>query len=71
MLFDNFNFEESIKELEKIAVSLETDQISLDESIKLFEKGVVLSRECSKYLENAKQRIISLTTANEENIEND
>ena len=63
----DFDFEKSIKELEKIADSLENDQISLDESIKLFEKGVKLSKDCSQYLENAKQKIISLTDAQEEN----
>ena len=61
MLSKDFDFEKSIKELEKIAESLENDKISLDESIALFEKGVTLSKECSEYLENAKQKIITLT----------
>ena len=57
----DFDFEKSLKELEKIANQLENEQISLDESIALFEKGVKLSKECSEYLENAKQKIVSLT----------
>lgn len=61
MLSKDFDFEKSIKELEKIATSLENEQITLDESIALFENGVKLSRECSEYLENAKQKIITLT----------
>lgn len=61
MLSKDFDFEKSIKELEKIAASLENEQITLDESIALFEKGVKLSRDCSEYLENAKQKIITLT----------
>ena len=61
MLSKDFDFEKSIKELEKIAESLENDKISLDESIALFEKGVTLSKECSEYLENAKQKIVTLT----------
>lgn len=56
-----FDFEKSIKELEKIANSLENEQLSLDESIALFEKGVKLSKDCSEYLESAKQRIVKLT----------
>lgn len=69
MLSKDFNFEKSINELEKIAQSLENDKISLDESIALFEKGVKLSKECSEYLENAKQKIVTL--AEKENEEND
>lgn len=71
MLSKDFDFESSLKELEKIATMLENEQISLDESIALFEKGVFLSNECSKYLENAKQRIITLTNAQEERDNND
>ncbi len=70
MLSNDFNFEKSIKELEKIADSLEHEQISLEESIVLFEKGVKLSKDCSEYLENAKQKIVSLTEAQEENDNN-
>ncbi|MBQ8794321.1 MAG: exodeoxyribonuclease VII small subunit [Clostridia bacterium] len=61
MLSKDFDFEKSIKELEKIAASLENEQITLDESIALFEKGVKLSKDCSEYLESAKQKIITLT----------
>lgn len=66
MLSKDFNFEKSIKELEAISHSLENDQISLDESIALFEKGVKISRDCSEYLETAKQKIVALTDAEEE-----
>lgn len=71
MLSKDFDFEKSIKELEKIANSLENEQISLDESITLFEKGVKLSKDCSEYLENAKQKIITLTELEEESKNND
>ena len=70
MLSKDFDFEKSIKELETIANSLEKEQISLDESITLFEKGVKLSKNCSEYLESAKQKIITLTEAEEENSDN-
>lgn len=69
MVSKDFDFEKSLKELEKIASSLENEQITLDESIALFEKGVKLSKECSEYLENAKQKIITLTE--KENEDND
>lgn len=71
MLSKDFDFEKSIKELEKIANSLENEQISLDKSITLFEKGVKLSKDCSEYLENAKQKIITLTELEEESKNND
>ncbi len=67
MISKDFDFEKSIKELEQIANSLENEQISIDQSIELFEKGVRLSRECSEYIENAKQKIITLTQLEEEN----
>lgn len=70
MIAKDFDFEKSIKELEQIANKLESEQISVDDSIKLFEKGVKLSKECSEYLENAKQKIITLTQMEEE-IKND
>lgn len=66
MLSKDFDFEKSIKELETIANSLEKEQISLDESLSLFEKGIKLSKDCSLYLENAKQKIVTLTEAEEE-----
>lgn len=58
-----FDFEKSVKELEKIADSLEKQDITLDESIALFERGIALSKQCSEYLDNAKQKIILLTEA--------
>lgn len=67
MISKDFNFEKSIKELEQIAIALENEQLSLDESISLFEKGVKLSKKCSQYLENAKQKIVLLTEAEDEN----
>ena len=39
----------------------------IDESIKLFERGTELAGECRKTLETAKQKIITLTEAEEEN----
>ena len=71
MLSNDFDFEKSLKELEKIADSLENEKTSLDESILLFEKGVKLSKDCTEYLENAKQKIVLLTDAQEENNSDD
>lgn len=63
----NADFEKSISELENIVAQLESGDITLDESIKLFERGTKLTNDCRKTLETAKQKIINLTEAEEEN----
>ena len=54
---ENLTFEESLAELEKISKQLESHDVPLEEAIKLFEKGMKLSKECSDKLEAAKQKI--------------
>ncbi|MBR5223003.1 MAG: exodeoxyribonuclease VII small subunit [Clostridia bacterium] len=61
------NFETSLKELEDIVSKLESSDISLDEAILLFEKGVNLSDRCRKILENAERKIKTLTECEAEN----
>lgn len=65
-LSNNTDFEASLLELEKIVEKLEGGEISLDESIKLFEKGMELSNDCRKTLDTARQKIITLTEAEKE-----
>jgi exodeoxyribonuclease VII small subunit len=50
-------FEASLKELEHIVKQLEDGDLELEESLKLFEDGVRLSRECRERLTNAERRI--------------
>lgn len=50
-------FEESLSELESVAQNLEKGNLSLDEAILEFEKGMRLSKECSEKLEQAEKRI--------------
>lgn len=50
-------FESSLQELEKIVRNLEDGDLSLEESLKLFEDGVKLSRECQERLNQAERRI--------------
>ena len=54
---DTVNFEAGIKELEEIVAQLEKNEISLDESLKLFERGVALSAQCNKQLDEAEQKV--------------
>ncbi len=51
------SFESSLNDLEKIVRKLEDGDLSLEESLKLFEDGVKLSRECRERLANAERRI--------------
>lgn len=60
------NFEASMKELEIIVKKLENGECALEESIALYEQGMRLSAECAKKLEAARQRIITLSQAEEE-----
>ncbi len=50
-------FESSLGDLEKIVRKLEDGELSLEESLKLFEDGVKLSRECQERLNQAERRI--------------
>ena len=47
------SFEETIKELEKIATELENGDLSLEDSVSKFEEGMKLSKQCNDLLENA------------------
>ncbi len=60
------NFEESLAELESIVEKLEKGQLSLDESLLLFEKGIKLVRECNDKLKNAQQKVEQLIEENGE-----
>jgi exodeoxyribonuclease VII small subunit len=50
-------FERSLARLEEIVRKLENTNLSLDDAMKLFEEGVVLSRDCQKQLEQAEGRV--------------
>ena len=63
------NFEELIAKLEEITNKLEKEQLSLDDSVKLFEEGMQISKECNSKLEDAEKRITILITKNDEIIE--
>ncbi|MFN3418751.1 MAG: exodeoxyribonuclease VII small subunit [Pyrinomonadaceae bacterium] len=51
------SFETSLNELEKIVKQLESGDLPLEESLKLFETGVKLARECRQRLANAERKI--------------
>ena len=62
------NFEDSLRDLENIVKQLEQGDLSLEDSLKAFESGVKLSRECNQQLEQAEQKI-NLLVGEENNLQ--
>ena len=54
---EKLNFEELYKKLEEVTTKLEGDNLNLDDSIELFEKGMEISKKCNERLENAEKKI--------------
>jgi exodeoxyribonuclease VII small subunit len=50
-------FEAALERLEAIVQELEKGDLQLEQSLKLFEEGIKLSRLCSKRLEDAERRV--------------
>ena len=55
-------FEQSISELEEIVAKLEGGNVTLDESLELFEKGINLSKGCQQMLDAAEKKVSILMT---------
>ena len=53
-------YEDSVKRLEDIVSALERGDASLDESLKLFEEGTTLIKNCGKQLDAAEQKVVLL-----------
>ena len=51
-------FEKALARLEEILVKLEGAEVSLDESLALFEEGVALSKQCNAMLDKAEQKVL-------------
>ncbi|NNL95477.1 MAG: exodeoxyribonuclease VII small subunit [Xanthomonadales bacterium] len=54
------DFEKSLAELEKLVEQLESGELSLDESLDQFKRGVQLTRECQQVLEHAQLTVEKL-----------
>ena len=59
-------FEQALSELEDHVRQLDSGQLPLDDSLKVFESGVKLIRECQELLDGAEQRITELTSSDAE-----
>ena len=54
------SFEENIEELENIVAELEKGELNLEDSMKKFEEGIIISKNCNKILEEAEKKITIL-----------
>ena len=65
------DFETNIEKLEKIVGELENEDLNLEDSIKKFEEGMKISKECNKFLEEAEKKITVLIEENGDVTEED
>jgi len=72
------DFEKALSKLEEIAINLEEGSLSLDESIRQFEKGMQLAKYCREKLDEAERKIDILqkgddgrVTKKQVNVDND
>jgi exodeoxyribonuclease VII small subunit len=56
------SFEEALSELEALVERMEQGELSLEDSLKSFERGVELTRACQQALTSAEQQVDILTS---------
>ena len=56
----NLNFEDSLAKLEGIVDALEDNDVSLEESVKKFEEGIKLVKDCQRQLKEAELKVNKL-----------
>ena len=59
------DFEKSLTELEQLIETMEKGELTLEESLQQFERGVILTRACQKALSEAEQKVKILTRDSE------
>ena len=52
-----FDFEKALLELEQLVATMESGELSLEDSLRQFERGVQLTRACQKALAEAEQKV--------------
>ena len=58
------NFEKTFMELEKLVNQMEQGDLSLEESLKYFERGMLLTKKCQQALGEAEQKVKILLEKN-------
>ncbi|MBB72095.1 MAG: exodeoxyribonuclease VII small subunit [Legionellales bacterium] len=59
-----FDFEGALEKLETLVDDMETGELSLEDSLKAFEEGIKLTRDCQKALKDAEQKVQILLEQN-------
>ncbi len=54
---DSINFEKTLAELEQLVEKMEQGDLSLEESLKYFERGILLTKTCQQALSKAEQKV--------------
>ncbi len=62
---DNRQFEKALESLEEIVSEMEQGDLSLEDSLAAFEKGVKLTKECQKSLKSVEQKVNKLIAKND------
>ena len=61
------NFEKTFTELEELVKKMEGGDLSLEESLKYFERGILLTKNCQQALNKAEQKVRILLEKNNKN----
>jgi exodeoxyribonuclease VII small subunit len=61
------NFEKTFSELEELVKKMEGGDLSLEESLKYFERGILLTKNCQEALNKAEQKVKILLEKNNKN----
>jgi exodeoxyribonuclease VII small subunit len=59
-------FEDSMKKLEELVKSMENGEVTLDESLKLFEEGSALAKKCQQNLKDVETKVEKILVENGE-----
>ncbi len=59
---ENKTFEQLLKELQDIVNNLENGNLSLEDSVEAYQKGMEISLECKKRLDQAKEVVVKKVT---------
>lgn len=60
----SINFEQSMAELEKLVEEMEAGELSMEDMLKRFEKGIALTTDCQKALQQAELKVKELVEKN-------
>lgn len=62
---ETLSFEDAMKELETVVGQLESGDVPLDSSIKLYERGAALKEHCQKKLAEAEEKVAKITLSSD------